>query len=193
MKKLKIEAFDDVVFCIVWIGMFIVSIISALDAHHLSLLKIGTFDFRIPHEYNVNIDGIAFQDVINSIAQTQTDNALAIQRAIANSSKTLRNLNAFAALLSVIGFLMQLNIYRNKQRNRKAEKGEVQDKPPIPEQNVEKTERTGEQDIDPIQGGDASTQRTDLLPNPAYMDKWPSFVHKPKIDPKLYAGLRAAQ
>ena len=34
------------------------------------------------------ISGVAFQDVINRIAQTQTDNAKAIQEAIKSSSET---------------------------------------------------------------------------------------------------------
>ena len=46
---------------------------------------------------------------------------------------------------------MQLNIYRYKQRNRKAENEKIENKLPVPEQNVEKIEMTGEQDGDPVQ------------------------------------------
>src|SRR5208282_707915 len=62
---LHIEGIDDLVFCFIWACMMITSICFAFDAYHLGLIKLGTFDFRIPPEYNVNINGIKFQDVIN--------------------------------------------------------------------------------------------------------------------------------
>lgn len=120
-KRFHIEEFHDLVFCFIWFVMILVSLALFYDAYQNSLIRLGTFDFRIPDEYNVAIGEVKFQDVINGIAKTQDDNARALTASIISSSQTLMRLNIITALLSFIGFMAQLFLYRRQKRKNEAD------------------------------------------------------------------------
>jgi hypothetical protein len=77
---------------------------------------LARFDFRIPHEFNIRMGSIHFQDVINGIAEIQDGNAAALESSIRQSSRTLFTLDIISALASFAGFVAQVGAFRMRER-----------------------------------------------------------------------------
>src|SRR5258708_3177452 len=72
-------------FGIIWIIGVIAFAWLAIDAWHMTHIKLARYTFRIPANYNVSISGVNFQDVINHIAETQEQNTKMLEASIHTS------------------------------------------------------------------------------------------------------------
>jgi len=88
----------------------------ARDAHKSESIKLSRFTFRIPHEYQVEIDGVKFQDVINGIAETNDLNVVALENSIHQSSHLSFVLNVISCIVALFGFAAQVGEHFNERR-----------------------------------------------------------------------------
>src|SRR6185369_714541 len=92
-------------FGIIWLVGVIAFALLALDAWHMTHIKLARYKFRIPANYNVSISGVNFQDVINNIAETQEQNTKLLEASIHTSFRTAmwaNGLSCFAALCGLV-------------------------------------------------------------------------------------------
>lgn len=103
-------------FGMVWLVTAIVFICLAVGAYQSEGTTLARFAFRIPHELNLSMNGVNFQDVINGIAEIQEQNASALESSIRQSSHTLLILDVVSAVASFAGFAAQVGAFRMRKR-----------------------------------------------------------------------------
>ena len=97
----------DLAFCVVWIGLAIIYVCLAMDAHTSLGAKVPRSGFRIPPSQNVQIGNLRFAEVINSLAEKYDQTASVVEQSIRRSARSTFCLNLTGVFLSIVGFAAQ--------------------------------------------------------------------------------------
>jgi len=100
-----------IIFGLIWLITALVFWKLACDAHKSESIQLSRFIFRIPHEYQVQIGGIKFQDVINGIAETNDKNVAMLEDSMHQSSHLSFVLNFISCIVALFGFAAQVGEY----------------------------------------------------------------------------------
>lgn len=103
-------------FGLVWLFTALSFGFLARDAHDAEATTLPRFQGRIPHEYNVEINGIQFQDVINGIADTHDKSVVQLEGSIRESAVLNFRLDLLSLFMAVVGFVAQTGQYLHEQR-----------------------------------------------------------------------------
>jgi hypothetical protein len=103
-------------FGLVWLFTALSFGFLARDAHDAEAIALPRFQGRIPHEYNVEINGIRFQDVINGIADTHDKSVAELESSIRASAILKFRLELLSFFMAIVGFVAQTGQYLHEQR-----------------------------------------------------------------------------
>jgi hypothetical protein len=103
-------------FGIIWIIGVIAFAWLAIDAWHMTHIKLARYTFRIPANYNVSISGVNFQDVINQIAETQEQNTKILEASIHTSYRTALWANGLSCFAALCGVFTQFFHWRHEEK-----------------------------------------------------------------------------
>ena len=109
--KHPLPRWTHIIFGLIWLFTAFVFWKLACDAHKSESIQLSRFTFRIPHEYQVQIGDIKFQDVINGIAETNDKNVTALENSIHQSSHLSFVLNIISCFAALLGFAAQVGEY----------------------------------------------------------------------------------
>ena len=103
-------------FGIVWLVGVLAFAGLAIDAWHMTNVKLARYTFRIPANYNVSISGVNFQDVINQIAETQEQNTKLLEKSIHTSFWTALWANGLSCFAALCGLFTQFFHWRHEEK-----------------------------------------------------------------------------
>ena len=85
-----------------WAGMSLVYFVLTSSSYTGMKTHLPDFGYRIPADYNIQIGGVRFQDVINQFADRFDSNVVALNRAMYGSQRLAFWTNMVSLMLSLM-------------------------------------------------------------------------------------------
>ena len=102
-------------FKLVWLLSALAFGFFARDAHQSKSIKLPRYEFRIPANYQVQIGGVRFQEIINGIADTHDKSVAALESSIRSSATLSFRLNLMCCIAALVGLATQFGQYRHDE------------------------------------------------------------------------------
>jgi hypothetical protein len=92
---------------IIWIGTSVIFVILIFESYHGIKTEFPGFDYRIPANYNLQINNVKFQDVINEFADSFDSTVDDLNSNMQHSSKVAFWTNIVSFILAITGFCLE--------------------------------------------------------------------------------------
>ena len=114
-------------FKFVWLISAVAFGFFAHDAYQSRSIKLPRYEFRIPANYQVQIGGVRFQEVINGIADTHDRSVAALESSIRSSATLSFRLNLMCCLAALVGLATQFGQYHHDETQKAKRQGGASD------------------------------------------------------------------
>jgi hypothetical protein len=106
----------DVAFCAIWAVVAVVSFALAKEAWQEEQTSLDRFSHQIPPGYDVRMDSVSFQAIINELADVHNANAAKLETSIRQSAATTFTINVISFCAALLGLLAQSSQTYNHYR-----------------------------------------------------------------------------
>jgi hypothetical protein len=103
MSRIRLLMTVDSLFTAIWVVTAVIFFVEARAAHSDETIVLPTYSTIIPSSYNLQIDGVKFQGVINGLTASYNTNVTALQESIRASAQLSFRLNLMSGFLASIG------------------------------------------------------------------------------------------
>jgi hypothetical protein len=110
--------YRELIFTLIWAVTFFVFFALAAASYRDQSTTLPGYAFLIPPAFNVQINGVKFQDVINGLAQSYNNNVAKLEESIRSNAHLTFCLNGLSAFMALLGFIAQMGQFRARSRGR---------------------------------------------------------------------------